>query len=236
MTTPRQAGDEAYDAAIAASYEEDRQHERIWGVEQAYMERAVAAMPVGATVLDLPVGTGRFIPAYQARQLRVLGLDISQAMLDQARARVTAPGIELRLGDARAIDAPDASFDYVVCWRLLHLLSPDDAREIIAELARVTRGTLLLQAYVRDGWHPWLRLRSAVVRRVQALRPRKAAPASASPWAHIRSYAHVDSELRATCRACGLTVQAARALCSYGTLRLKVFELVKATPEARGGR
>jgi SAM-dependent methyltransferase len=53
-------------------------------------------------VLELAVGTGRNFPYYPAG-IRLTGIELSEEMLDLARARATELGREfdLRLGDAQ---------------------------------------------------------------------------------------------------------------------------------------
>lgn len=83
-------------------------------------------------ILELAPGTGinverllRCAPHFTS----YLGIDASEEML--ARARGKARGdrrIELRLGDATALDVADGSFDFIVCtWLLSHLDEPAEA-------------------------------------------------------------------------------------------------------------
>jgi ubiquinone/menaquinone biosynthesis C-methylase UbiE len=71
-------------------------------------------------------------------------------MLQLARRRADQLGrqVDLRLGDAQALDLPDASFDTVVCT--LSLCTIPDQQRAIAEMARVLRpgGRLLLLDHV----------------------------------------------------------------------------------------
>jgi ubiquinone/menaquinone biosynthesis C-methylase UbiE len=66
-------------------------------------------------VLEIAVGTGRNF-SYYPRGLKLTGIEISEEMLDLARARAAELGreVDLRLGDAQSLDFPDASFDTVV--------------------------------------------------------------------------------------------------------------------------
>jgi len=234
MTTKACPGEQAYDAEIAASYEEDRRKEHIWALEQSYMARVIQRIPAGRSLLDIPVGTGRFIPEYEAQRLEVLGVDISESMLSEARSRVTGSSVRLELGDARSLSCADGSFDVVVCWRLLHLIPPESIAPVIRELGRVMRaadGRLHVQAYVRDGWHRLLSLKCALGRRIRALLGR--AGDAPSRWSHIRSYAHDDDALRRTFAECGLTLVAVKVLGAYGALRVKVFVLSRAEDRGR---
>jgi ubiquinone/menaquinone biosynthesis C-methylase UbiE len=81
-------------------------HQRHWAVAQVHGE-----------VLEVAVGTGLNLPLYPD-DARVLGIDLSEQMLEMARARADAAGIarriELRRGDMQALELPDASVDAVV--------------------------------------------------------------------------------------------------------------------------
>lgn len=226
MSSGNYSGERAYDSDIASSYEDARKGEKIWGLEQDYMGEAVRGLPEGASLLDVPTGTGRFFGDYQSRRLNVLGVDISASMLAEARRRITSPGISLELGDARRLAKQDNSFDYVVCWRLLHLLPPEVLPEVVGELARVAAKIIYLQAYVRDRWHHPLRLKAFLSRIPGKLAGRRR-PAAA-PWSHIKSYAHEEAVLLNIFSDCGLSVSAVDVLGSYGSLRVKVYVLNKA--------
>lgn len=68
-------------------------------------------------VLELAVGTGLNLPLYGPGVSHVLGLDLSEGMLDVARARVDDNGIdraEVRRGDVQALEVPDGSVDTVL--------------------------------------------------------------------------------------------------------------------------
>ena len=97
----------------------------------------------GEVVLDLGAGTGE--DALVLRELvgptgRVVGVDVSQTMVDEGRRRVAAAGadrVELRRGDATALDLDDDAFDAARSDRVFqYLRDPDQA---MRELVRVTR-------------------------------------------------------------------------------------------------
>jgi ubiquinone/menaquinone biosynthesis C-methylase UbiE len=100
-------------------------------------------------VLEVAVGTGRNLPFYPDGT-RLTGVDWSPAMLAIARRRAADLGLEvdLRQGDAQALDFPDASFDTVLC--ALGLCAIPDDRRAVTEMARVLRpgGRLLLVDHV----------------------------------------------------------------------------------------
>ena len=74
------------------------------GFFQAHIARTVRAMnlPAGARILEVGVGTGMSLASYP-RQTSVVGIDLSQEMLDQAARKHAGPQwhhIELRQMDA----------------------------------------------------------------------------------------------------------------------------------------
>jgi ubiquinone/menaquinone biosynthesis C-methylase UbiE len=101
--------------------------------------------------LEIAVGTGRNLAFYPA-DVRLTGLDISPAMLQIARARAEAipRDLDLRLGDAQALEFPDGSFDTVICT--LALCSIPDDRRAVSEARRVLRpeGRFVFLEHVRS--------------------------------------------------------------------------------------
>lgn len=66
----------------------------------------------GARVLDLGCGVGRTTRALAERGFDVIGVDISVTMV--RRAREEYPDLDVRVGDATALDFPTDEFDYVL--------------------------------------------------------------------------------------------------------------------------
>jgi ubiquinone/menaquinone biosynthesis C-methylase UbiE len=110
----------------------------------------VCAQAVGE-VLEIGIGTGRNLPHY-GDDVRLTGVELSPAMLEIARARAHELGreVDLRVGDAQALEFGDESFDTVVCT--LSLCTIPDDRAAVAEMRRVLRpgGRLLLLEHVRS--------------------------------------------------------------------------------------
>jgi ubiquinone/menaquinone biosynthesis C-methylase UbiE len=101
--------------------------------------------------LELAVGTGRNFTEYPA-DVRVTGIELSPAMLNIARRRAQDLNrhVDLRLGDAQALEFPEESFDTVTCT--LSLCTIPDDRAAVAEVRRVLRpgGRFLLLEHVRS--------------------------------------------------------------------------------------
>jgi ubiquinone/menaquinone biosynthesis C-methylase UbiE len=89
-------------------------------------------------LLDLGTGTGRTLDLFADRYARGLGIDVNQAMLAYARAKLTKGGrthAQVRHGDIYALSLADRQADAVVMHQVLHFLS--DPSLAIREAARV---------------------------------------------------------------------------------------------------
>ena len=106
----------------------------------------------GARSLDAGCGSGRYLHELKARGAIAFGVDLSGAMLDEARRTRCS----LAQADLRALPFAEASIDLVVCG--LALGDVDSLAPAIAELARVLRrGGRVLYSVVhpsgqRRGW------------------------------------------------------------------------------------
>jgi ubiquinone/menaquinone biosynthesis C-methylase UbiE len=140
--------------------------------EHAWKRRLRAALFAHAQgrILDVGVGTGCNIPFYPEGS-KVVGIDMSERMLDRARDRARELGrpMTLRPMNLLSLDFPDASFDTVSCTFVL-LCLPDELQEqALKELRRVTRpdGRILILDYrrspkaglrlLRQCLRPWLK-------------------------------------------------------------------------------
>ncbi|HEY0945352.1 MAG TPA: arsenite methyltransferase [Opitutaceae bacterium] len=104
---------------------------------------AIASIRPGETVLDLGSGAG-FDCFLAARQLagtgRVIGVDMTAAMITKARANAVKggyPNVEFRLGEIEALPVADASVDLILSNCVINL-SPEKAR-VFAEAFRVLK-------------------------------------------------------------------------------------------------
>lgn len=137
----------------------DRYDELSAGVERRFLaaSRPWVAGRAHGRVLEIGVGTGANLPSYP-EGLDLTCLERSAPMLEQARKRAAGLGLPVTfvLGDAGAIEAPDASFDTVTST--FTLCCVPDLRLALAEMVRVLvpGGSLLLADHVAsDRW--WVR-------------------------------------------------------------------------------
>jgi ubiquinone/menaquinone biosynthesis C-methylase UbiE len=127
--------------------------------------REMAARVPGRRVLDLGVGPG--VSSIEIRRAapekRLVGLDVSAAMLARAQRHGAAAGVELALvrGDATRLPFADATYDAATGHSFLYLVEDGDA--VLREVHRVVRPgghVAFLEPSAVDGRRRW----SAVAR------------------------------------------------------------------------
>lgn len=111
---------------------------------QAYKRRILGALGLtaGMRALDVGCGTGddvRAMAAIVGAGGAAVGVDVSEALIAEARRRAEADGVtvELQVGDAQALPFADSSFDVVRTERVLQHVN--DPARMLAEMARVAR-------------------------------------------------------------------------------------------------
>src|SRR5262245_38889455 len=113
------------DPSVARRYDEDRstnvgQRVRAF-LERALLRRAFAEVPRPGKILDGACGTGRLAPLLAKLGDRLVGVDVSAAMVSEAREK-RLTGAQWVVGDATRLPFPDASFDLVVSSRFVRHL------------------------------------------------------------------------------------------------------------------
>lgn len=117
-------------------------YHKLAGEHQIASERLVAhaAVRAGQRVLDVACGTGNTAIAAARRRAQVTAIDIVPALLERARVRTAAEGLEgidYELGDATALPYADASFDAALSTFGVSFFL--DHQKAIDDLLRVTR-------------------------------------------------------------------------------------------------
>jgi SAM-dependent methyltransferase len=127
--------------------------------ERSLVEGFLSALPRGARLLDLPCGSGRLVPLFQKAKMGFVGADVAWPMLRLARQWIGEPA--LIKADALALPFRRGAFDGVISVRLLHRIRERELRgQMLREMARVTRGPILVTYYARwnvRGIQRWLR-------------------------------------------------------------------------------
>lgn len=133
---------------------------------------AAAVNRLGGRVLDVGVGTGLELPMFDA-SVRLVGIDLSQPMLELARKRVAARNLtnveDLRVMDAMNLQYEDGAFDVVVSPFVITTVP--DPRRTLEEMARVVRrgGEIILINHIGAESGPIAAIEKLMERRAEKL-------------------------------------------------------------------
>jgi ubiquinone/menaquinone biosynthesis C-methylase UbiE len=154
----------------------------------------LGADPRGGTCVEVGCGPGRMTKHLARRFDRVLALDVSPAMLAQARKNAPEENVELEEISGERLDGvPDESADVLVCYLVLqHLPRRRLVLRYFHEFARVLKpsGEAFVQLPILDdGVAPriWRTLRATVIPLTASRRPTRSAA--------FRGYRLKDDEL-----------------------------------------
>jgi len=125
------------------------------GPGRRYAVKRLGVVP-GDRVLEVGVGTGLSLPVYPTGA-EVTGIDISEPMLERARARLEALGrddVTLQRMDARAMAFPDGHFDRLLAPYVISVVA--DPEVVLREMVRVCRpgGTVIVVNHFQSGFPP----------------------------------------------------------------------------------
>jgi ubiquinone/menaquinone biosynthesis C-methylase UbiE len=116
---------------IADSYDQTRGGEERG---RQFAEYLFPLLDAKALALEIGIGTGVIAMGLSELGCRVVGIDISPAMLARAKARI---GSRVAIGDARRLPVADASFDQAYSVWVLHVIG--SVPLLLAEVARILR-------------------------------------------------------------------------------------------------
>jgi SAM-dependent methyltransferase len=145
----------------------------IGDIHEVVIERLAPAP--GDRWLDLATGTGAVAERAASAGASVTGIDLAPVLIETARERAEAQSLDIdyRVGDAEALDLPDASFDKVssTCG----VMFAPDHEAVAHELTRVTApgGRIALAS-----WTPT----SGLARMFKVMAPYQPAPPTSSPF------------------------------------------------------
>jgi ubiquinone/menaquinone biosynthesis C-methylase UbiE len=167
---------EKYLGETARTYNARRSSKGKWRKEQTAIDLLFESIPHGSSLVDVPVGTGRFLELCKRREIHVTGIDISEDMLAEARKNAMQLGVkaDLRLGNIFELPFSDNSFDCALCVRFLNWISIADVSLALAELSRVSKNYVIVGVRTFPENQSWLkRSLSSVATLGQSLYSRK---------------------------------------------------------------
>ncbi|MFW5934309.1 MAG: class I SAM-dependent methyltransferase [Halolamina sp.] len=143
-------------SAVAAEYDEQQDSDEYAACASMVIDAADTGRD--ETVLDLGCGTGAIALALAPDAGSVIGRDISEGMLAEARRKAEEAGhdnVEFGEGRFRAPNV-DAAVDVVVSNFAMHHLADDEKREAIETIAaldprRFVLGDVMLSAAIPEG-------------------------------------------------------------------------------------
>lgn len=128
----RAAVEAAYDS-LAPDYAQDPYPVEM---QHRFVARLLETCPPAGIVLDAPCGTGLYFPLVAASGRRVVGIDQSAGMLEQARARAIAVAL-VQVGLQEL--SYDGEFDAAMTVDAMENVFPEDWPRVIANLHRALR-------------------------------------------------------------------------------------------------
>ena len=151
--------DDYKQAEIAEKYDEERFSDlpgRVFDkAEKAAIRSILKALPANSLILDVPSGTGRLAETILELGHRVVGVDISPAMLGVASRKLHRFGDKFTpiAGDAHKLEFEDNYFDAVICARVLMHLPLDNQIAFLKSVARVSKGPVLFNQSLLTRYH-----------------------------------------------------------------------------------
>jgi ubiquinone/menaquinone biosynthesis C-methylase UbiE len=113
-----------------------------------------AELRAGSTVLDVACGSGNATIAAARHGTHAVGVDYVPELLDDARARAAAEGldVEFHVGDAEALPVADSSFDAVLS--VFGTMFAPDHQKTADEIVRAAKpgATVALASWTPDGF------------------------------------------------------------------------------------
>jgi ubiquinone/menaquinone biosynthesis C-methylase UbiE len=143
-----------YFDAVADRWDEMRRKFFGEGVRQAAIR--AANIDSSSVVADVGTGTGFLAEAALAAGARVIGIDVSEGMLEQVRSRFPSDRFEARPGDVEALPLETNEIDAVLANMVLH--HAENPSRAIREMVRVLKpGGKLVITDADEHQEEWLR-------------------------------------------------------------------------------
>jgi len=142
------------------SSEWDNMRKALYGDEVRDAIVTAASIGPGDIVLDVGAGTGFLTEAASKAAGKVIALDLSKSMTEEAIDKLAGRNVEFKIGSVERIPLGDSSVDAVVGNMFLHHCP--DPEKAIREMTRVLKpGGRIVFADMQEHEHEWLRTEKA---------------------------------------------------------------------------
>jgi SAM-dependent methyltransferase len=135
----------------------DKKKRRVWQAEinafESFLSLIRKSRQRKIDVLDMPCGTGRWIPQLDAITKNYTGVDISKDMLSEAKKKtetINFPSVFIEKGWFEYLPNAEREFDLVICTRFLGYWRKKNVQKIIRLLASTSNQYLILQVRVNE--------------------------------------------------------------------------------------
>jgi len=109
-------------------------------IQDEVLPQATAGVELGADLLELGPGPGAATDWLRHRVTRLVAVEHEEDAVTRLWERFRDTNVEVRLGDASALEFPDASFDTVASCTMLHHVPTRALQDrVLAEAFRVLR-------------------------------------------------------------------------------------------------
>lgn len=150
---------------VAAEYDDE-----LRGDEEPAVAR-LAEFAGDGPALELAIGTGRIALPLAATGIRVDGIELSPAMIEQLRAKPGGDALKVTCGDMAVVELPDRyKLVFIVFNSIMNLTTQEEQVECVANAARhlTDDGVFLVENVVPDPMYSLRRDRDGVDQYVDA--------------------------------------------------------------------
>jgi len=110
----------------------------------------------GSKVLDVGCGNGRLLEAFKDKEVKYLGVDSSEKLIELARSRF--PKFQFTVGDILELGKiPEINFNFVFCVAVLHHLPGTDLR--VAALKQLKNKIISDGKIIITVWNLWSQIK-----------------------------------------------------------------------------
>jgi ubiquinone/menaquinone biosynthesis C-methylase UbiE len=115
-------------------------------LDRQWLDRLAADVPEGGVICDMGCGPGQIARYLHERGARVIGVDLSAQMIEQARR--LNPDLEFRQGNMLALDVEDGAWAGIAAFYSVIHIPREEVMTVLHELRRVLQpGGLLLVTF-----------------------------------------------------------------------------------------